>query len=254
MSVTSWLVRSGKRARADASASLAVNGLNAFYGYAHVLFDVSLDVAEGQALAVLGRNGAGKSTLFKAVAGVPGVSHSGHVDLGGLDISRMKPDVIARAGLQLVPEDRRVLPSMTVRENLQLAVPTKDRRAVQEAVDSAVEVFPEMADFLYSKGNELSGGQQQMVAIARALVPKPKVVLMDEPSTGLAPVVLVRLREVFETLRARGLTMVVAEQNVNFALAICDRVLVLEKGQVVFRGTRSELRARSDLVERYLEV
>lgn len=233
--------------------ALTVAGLHAHYGSAHVLFGIDFAAAAGSAVAVLGRNGAGKSTFLKAIAGASDLRWTGSIRLGETELAGLRADQVARCGVQLVPEDRRVLVGLTVRENLQLAARGAGLTG-EEHLDRVLDVFPEIGTFLESGGGQLSGGQQQMVAVARALVGRPKLLLLDEPSTGLAPVVVDHLLESLTRMRALGATMLVAEQNVNFALGVCDEVMIIEKGAAVFRGTRANVQDNAELRETYLEV
>jgi branched-chain amino acid transport system ATP-binding protein len=236
------------------SSALSIRGLHAYYGTAHVLHGVDFEAAEGSAVAVLGRDGAGKSTMLKSIAGTADLTRVGVVQVGDTELQAMRADQVARCGVQLVPEDRRVLTGLSVRENLDLAARGARVGRGVDYVARILSVFPEVEAFLDSGGGELSGGQQQMVAVARALVGEPRLLLLDEPSTGLAPVVVDRLLESLVKLRAFGATMLVAEQNVNFALELCDEVVILEKGMPVFRGTTAEVSANPKLKEAYLEV
>ena len=236
------------------SSALSIRGLHAYYGTAHVLHGVDFEAAQGSAVAVLGRNGAGKSTMLKSIAGTADVTREGVVRVGDTDLQGMRADQVARCGVQLVPEDRRVFAGLSVRENLELAARGARVARGVDYVARILSVFPEVEAFLDSGGGELSGGQQQMVAVARALVGEPRLLLLDEPSTGLAPVVVDRLLESLVKLRSFGATMLVAEQNVNFALEVCDEVVILEKGMPVFRGTKSQVNADPRLKETYLEV
>lgn len=236
------------------SSALHIQGLHAYYGSAHILHGLDFDAEAGSAVAVLGRNGAGKSTMLKSIAGTSDVTRVGIVKVGDTELQNMRADQVGRCGVQLVPEDRRVFAGLSVRENLELAARGARVARGVDYVARILEVFPEMEAFLGSGGGELSGGQQQMVAVARALVGEPRLLLLDEPSTGLAPVVVDRLLESLLRLRSFGATMLVAEQNVNFALEVCDEVVILEKGMPVFRGTRAEVNANPKLKESYLEV
>ncbi|WP_346232195.1 ABC transporter ATP-binding protein [Parafrigoribacterium mesophilum] len=248
--------RRGKRQKPTTSGSsaLSIRGLHAYYGTAHVLHGVDFEADAGSAVAVLGRNGAGKSTMLKSIAGTGDVARTGVVQIGDTELQGMRADQVARCGVQLVPEDRRVFAGLSVRENLELAARGAHVARGVDYVGRILSVFPEIEAFLGSGGGELSGGQQQMVAVARALVGEPRLLLLDEPSTGLAPVVVDRLLESLQKLRSFGATMLVAEQNVNFALEVCDEVVILEKGMPVFRGTKAEVNNNPDLKKSYLEV
>jgi branched-chain amino acid transport system ATP-binding protein len=246
----------GKRPAVTSSGQspLSIQGLHAYYGTAHVLHGIDFEATAGSAVAVLGRNGAGKSTLLKSIAGTADVTKVGVVKIGDTELQGMRADQVARCGVQLVPEDRRVFSGLSVRENLELAARGARVARGVDYIARILGVFPEVEEFLESGGGELSGGQQQMVAVARALVGEPRLLLLDEPSTGLAPVVVDRLLESLLKLRSFGATMLVAEQNVNFALDVCDEVVILEKGMPVFRGTRAEVNNNPQLKQSYLEV
>jgi ABC-type branched-subunit amino acid transport system ATPase component len=233
---------------------LEIEGLDGRYGTAHVLFGVTLTVGVGETVALLGRNGAGKSTLLKAVARVE-VETTGAVRLHGQDLTRLMPHRVARLGVQLVPEDRRVLGSLTVQENLELGrhAAAPDRPA--PSLDEVVALFPTLAPLLGRRGRELSGGEQQLVAIARAMMGRPRLLLADEPSEGLAPAIVRQVGEVLSALRAQGdLSILLAEQNARFALDLCDRVYVIDGGRIVFGGRPEELRGESELERRYLAL
>jgi branched-chain amino acid transport system ATP-binding protein len=246
--------RGRQKPSTSGTSALSIHGLHAYYGTAHVLHGVDFEADAGSAVAVLGRNGAGKSTMLKSIAGTADVTRSGVVQIGDTELQGMRADQVARCGVQLVPEDRRVFAGLSVRENLELAARGAHVARGVDYVERILSVFPEIEAFLGSGGGELSGGQQQMVAVARALVGEPRLLLLDEPSTGLAPVVVDRLLESLQKLRSFGATMLVAEQNVNFALEVCDEVVILEKGMPVFRGTKAEVNSNPDLKKSYLEV
>ena len=229
---------------------LQVDKINSFYGDSHVLFDVSLSVNEQEVVALLGRNGAGKSTTLKTIAGVIR-PRSGSVRLAGEPIHSLPSYVIARRGLQLVPEERRIFAALTVEENLRLSVLTAPN---PWPIARIYETFPRLAERRRSHGDQLSGGEQQMLAIARALIRMPKVILLDEPFEGLAPVIVEDLLSLCETLAKSGPTIVIVEQNVQAALSLADRVYVLNNGSVVFEGTPATLDSNPDVVSRYLGV
>ena len=229
---------------------LEVEGLNSHYGDSHILFDVAMRVEKNEVVALLGRNGAGKSTTLKSLMGVVTPTR-GSVKLGGIDLAGRKSHHIARAGMQLVHEDRRVFGSLDVEENLVLAGLTAPKRWPLERVYA---LFPRLKERRRSRGTDLSGGEQQMLAIGRALVRNPDVVLLDEPFEGLAPVIVRDLVNACRQLAAAGLTLVLVEQNLAATLALAQRVYVLNNGHVVHEGPADELKARPELLQRWLGV
>src|ERR1700754_58038 len=229
---------------------LEVNGLNSYYGDSHILFDVSLRVERNEVVALLGRNGAGKSTTLKSLMGVV-TPRSGKVMFDGVDIAGKKSHTIAQAGMQLVHEDRRIFGSLNVEENIILAGLTASNRW---SLDRIYEMFPRLKERRGSRGTDLSGGEQQMLAIARALVRDPKIVLLDEPFEGLAPVIVRDLVHACRALAAAGQTIVLVEQNIAAALALSHRVYILNNGHVVHEGPASELREDPQVLQRYLGV
>jgi branched-chain amino acid transport system ATP-binding protein len=229
---------------------LEVSGLNSYYGDSHILFDVSMRVEQHEVVALLGRNGAGKSTTLKSLMGVV-TPASGAVKLDGIDIAGRKSHAIARAGMQLVHEDRRIFGSLDVEENLVLAGLTADSRW---PLDRIYAMFPRLEARRRSRGTDLSGGEQQMLAIARALVRNPRIVLLDEPFEGLAPVIVQDLVKACRELAAAGQTIVLVEQNLAATLALAQRVYVINNGHVVHEGPAEELKARPELLQRWLGV
>ncbi len=233
---------------------IRVENLDAYYGTAHVLFDVGIAVAPGQTFALLGRNGAGKSTLLKSIVRAD-VRVTGDIRYGGMSITQLPTYRIARLGVQLVPEDRRIYTGLTVKENLELGfrATAKDRPPIR--IERMLEVFPTLLPLLGRHGNELSGGEQQLVAIARAMVGNPRVLLMDEPSAGLAPVVLDMVGASIARLRAEtDITMIIAEQNARFALEMCEEVAILDRGRIVFTGSREDFERQEELHRHFLSV
>ncbi len=233
------------------SAFLDVQNLNAFYGSSHVLHDVSISMNEGEAVLLLGRNGAGKTTLMKALMGLVSV-RGGPILFKGTDITGLVPHQIARLGVGLVPEDRRMFARLTVAENLELGrKPGATGRAAWE-MDRILDIFPVLRELRSRKAGALSGGQQQMVAVARTLLGNPDVVLLDEPAEGLAPVIVQELAQQFMALRKEGLSMIISEQNLSFARALADKAYVLESGYVRYSGTLAELDANEAEWTRYI--
>jgi branched-chain amino acid transport system ATP-binding protein len=229
---------------------LEVEGLNAYYGESHILFDVSLRVEKHEAVAVLGRNGAGKSTTLKSLMGIVR-RRTGSIKLEGVELVAQKAHSIARLGMQLVHEDRRIFGSLSVEDNIVLAGLTAPNRW---PLDRIYEMFPRLKERRDSRGTDLSGGEQQMLAIARALVRDPKVVLLDEPFEGLAPVIVRDLVGACRNLAAAGQTIVLVEQNLAATLALAQRVYIVNNGHVVHEGPSSELKQQPKLLERYLGV
>jgi len=237
---------------------LEVRELHSYYAAAHVLQGVSLDVAEGQVVALLGRNGMGKTTLIRSIMGLtPPQVREGDVRYRGQSIVGKPPYEIAQMGIGLVPQGRRVFPSLTVLEHLQIAAhPPRGGRNGREpwTVERVFDLFPRLAERQKHFGNELSGGEQQMLAIARALMTNPDLLLMDEPSEGLAPLLVQALGEHLKQLKASGLSIFLVEQNVGLALSIADVVYVIDRGQIVYRGTPEAFQAAEDIKRRYLGV
>jgi branched-chain amino acid transport system ATP-binding protein len=227
---------------------LEVSGLNSYYGDSHILFDVGLRVEKNEVVALLGRNGAGKSTTLKSLMGVV-TPRSGSVTLDGTQLAGRKSHAIARAGMQLVHEERRVFGSLDVEENLILAGLTAPAKWPLERI---YEMFPRLKERRTSRGTDLSGGEQQMLAIARALIRDPKIILLDEPFEGLAPVIVQELLNVCRDLAAAGLTMVLVEQNLAATLALAHRVYIINNGHIVHEGAAAEIKEQPQLLQRYL--
>src|SRR6266853_5034478 len=214
---------------------LQLDGVNTYYGDSHILHDVSLAVAAGQVLTILGRNGAGKTTALKSIIGVV-KPRSGSVSFGGKEMTSLSPYRIARAGIGYVPETRGIFPSLSVLENLTLAA-----RGTQLAnawtLERVYALFPRLAERRASGGANLSGGEQQMLSMARALLTNPRLLLLDEPTEGLAPLVVAEIETVLAHLKDEGLTIVLVEQNLAFALAFADRIALLGKGRIRWTGS-----------------
>jgi len=233
-------------------ALLQLDGVHAAYGLSRVLFGISLEVQEGECVCLLGRNGVGKTTTIRTVMGLTAPS-AGRVRFKSRDITGWPPHRIARAGIGLVPEDRRIFAELTVWENLDVGQRAAARRG-RWTVDGVLELFPALAALRDRQGGFLSGGEQQMLTIARTLTGNPELLLLDEPSEGLAPLVVEALLAKVRELKAQGLTILLAEQGVDFSLALADRVYVLEKGTVRFSGEAAALRADRELLDRLLSL
>jgi branched-chain amino acid transport system ATP-binding protein len=234
-------------------ALLEVRNIDAYYGDSHILYDLSLDVSEGEVVCLLGRNGAGKSTTLKSIIGlVP--PRAGRIALRDQDVAGLPPFRIARLGIGYVPEDRRVFGNLTVAENLEVARRTWANGARTWTADHVFELFPHLRSMRDRFAGGLSGGEQQMLTIARTLMGHPAVLLLDEPSEGLAPLVVQMLSEQLKRLKGTGLTMLVAEQNVHFVSGLGDRVYVLENGAVHYQGGMTEFLANEDVRRAHLAV
>ncbi|TDR93463.1 ABC transporter ATP-binding protein [Enterovirga rhinocerotis] len=229
---------------------LEVERINALYGDSHVLFDLSIHVNEKEVVALLGRNGAGKTTTLRTIMGVLS-PRSGEIRLDGKPISGLPPSAIARVGVQLVPEERAIFGGLTVEENLRLAALTAPK---PWPLDRVYEVFPRLKERRTSRGRTLSGGEQQMLSIGRALIRDPRIILMDEPFEGLAPLIVRDLVNVSRALAAEGRTMIVVEQNVAAALSFADRVYGLNNGHVVYEGSAKELQAEPERMASFIGV
>jgi len=229
---------------------LEVTGLNTYYGDSHILFDIALRVERNEVVALLGRNGAGKSTTLKSLMGVV-APRDGSILLDGSEIAGKKSHAIARAGMQLVHEDRRIFGSLNVEENLVLAGLTAQNRWPLERI---YEMFPRLEERRASRGTDLSGGEQQMLAIARALIRDPKIILLDEPFEGLAPVIVRDLVKVCSNLADAGQTIVLVEQNLAAALTLAHRAYIINNGHIAHEGPVSEIKAQPKVLERYLGV
>jgi len=229
---------------------LEATGINSYYGDSHILFDVSLKVERHEVVALLGRNGAGKSTTLKTLMGIVRPK-SGTITVDGASLEARPPHVVAQAGVQLVPEERRIFGGLTVEENIVIA-----RISAPNAwpLERIYAMLPRLKERRTNLGRELSGGEQQMLAIARALVRDPKIILLDEPFEGLAPIIVRDLLAVCERLAAEGQTIVIVEQNLAAVLSLAHRAYVLNNGHVVFEGSAADLKQAPDITSRYLGV
>ncbi|MGE0153836.1 MAG: ABC transporter ATP-binding protein [Reyranellaceae bacterium] len=214
---------------------LTCKGINTFYGPAHVLFDVDVEVGEGQMVCLIGRNGVGKSTTLKSIMGLAPVS-GGSIVFQGREISALPSFKVARAGIGYVPEERRIFADLTVEENLEVA----ERGGAPWTRNSVYELFPALHEFRTRRGGLLSGGQQQMLTIARTLVGNPRLLLIDEPTEGLSPIVVRALEDMIRGLKAKGQTMLLAGQDIRFSLSVADFIYVLDRGRVVYSGDRQQ--------------
>ena len=228
---------------------LEVDSINTLYGMSHILFDLSLSVDKGEIVCLLGRNGAGKTTTLRSIIGLT-PPRSGSIRFSGQEIRGKQAFRIARLGIGFVPEDRLIIPDLTVRENLEIAV----RRRGQWTLEGVYQLFPTLKEREGQEGGTLSGGEQQMLAIGRVLMSNPQVLLLDEPSEGLAPVVVKILADFMMVLKEKGLTTLLAEQNSTFALTFSDRAYLLEKGGICWHGNCQDLKEKPDVMKRYLGV
>jgi branched-chain amino acid transport system ATP-binding protein len=229
---------------------LEIDDIDTYYGNSHILHDVSLDLGEGEVVALLGRNGAGKTTTMRSIMGTT-PPRRGSIRYRGEEIVGKSPDEINELGINLVPEDRRVFPTLTVHENIVLAHKLADD---PRPVEEMYELFPILDDLRSNNGQNLSGGEQQMLAVARALVQRPSTLLLDEPTEGLAPVIVDDLRNMLQDVVDQDVTVLLSEQNVNFAFDLATRGYVIDTGSIVYDGSIEEIRERDDLLEKYLAV
>ncbi|MGH2376806.1 MAG: ABC transporter ATP-binding protein [bacterium] len=231
---------------------LELDGIHTFYGLGHILFDVSLRVASGEVVSLLGRNGAGKTTTLRSIMGVT-PPRRGHIRFKGEEIAGRAPHVLARKGLGYVPDDRRIFADLTVDENLEIASGRSTRGQGWDRT-RVHELFPVLREKASHKGGHLSGGEQKMLAIARALVGNPELLLLDEPMEGLAPLLVRALEERIRQLVAAGLTVLLAEQNVHSALRLSDRCYVIDDGRIRYEGSVADLKKNEGVRRKYLLV
>ena len=235
-------------------AMLEIDGLNAWYGASHVLHGVSLEVGQGEIVALVGRNGAGKTSTIRAAMGLMPRA-TGHVRFGGTELLSLPAHARFKLGLAYVPEERRIVPGLTVRENLQLGLLATDGTIDERrAIDEIAESFPRLKERLDQQGVTMSGGEQQMLAIARAMIAKPQMILLDEPSEGIMPVLVEEMGTLFRRLRDQGVTLLLVEQNVEWALRLADRAVIIDQGEVVHRSSAAALLADKAIQERYCAV
>jgi len=233
---------------------LKVRGLDAWYGASQALRGISLDVGKGEIVCLIGRNGAGKTTILKSIVGLMDKTR-GSVEFDGVELLTKPRHARFGLGLGYVPEERRIVQGLSVRENLQLGlVASPDRVREVECIARVAETFPRLAERLDQSATTMSGGEQQMLAIARATISRPKLVMLDEPSEGIMPVLVDEMFELFTRMKAEGTTLLLVEQNVELALGIADRAYVIDQGEVVHHASAAELLADKDIQERYCAV
>jgi branched-chain amino acid transport system ATP-binding protein len=235
---------------------LKVEKINTYYETSHILHNVSLDVQDGEIVVLLGRNGVGKSTTLKSIMGIA-PSKSGRITFQDEEITRLPPDKIARKGISFVPEDRRVIPNLTVFENLKLGMLIRGKNVnINETLEMVFHYFPKLKERLSQMGESLSGGEQQMLTTARGLVANPRLMMIDEPTEGLAPIIVEEIWGMLKKLHENKVTILLVEQNYELSLQLSKnlRAYILEKGHIRLSGTREELHARQEEVERYLGV
>jgi branched-chain amino acid transport system ATP-binding protein len=232
---------------------LEIQNLHTYYGTSHILFDVSLEVNEGESVCLLGRNGAGKTTTLKSIMGLA-QGRGGGIRFNGESLLGREPYQIAQLGVGFVPDERLIFPDLTVRENLELAIKKGRGDAARWTVERVYELFPVLAPLDRRLGGYLSGGEQQMLTIGRTLMGNPSLLLLDEPVEGVAPVVVRELTRQIKHLKGMGLTILFAEQNMHFAAEVSDRAYVIEKGRIRFNGTMQELAANEEVKSKYLMI
>jgi branched-chain amino acid transport system ATP-binding protein len=235
---------------------LALEDLHAYYGEAHILQGVSLTVGAGEVVTLIGRNGAGKTTTLKSIMGlVP--PRGGRISFDGRELTKLPTHEVARAGIAYVPEERRILPNLSVAENLRLgmlSVPHAVKAENEHVIEEVLTYFPRLRERYEQKGKSLSGGEQQMLAIARGLVARPKLMLVDEPTEGLSPLLVESLTEILGEINRRGTTILLVEQMLEVALALSHRLYVMDQGRIQFEGTPDALRADPEIQQRFLGV
>lgn len=235
-----------------ATDALVIDKINSYYGDSHILHDVSLTLRSSSLLALLGRNGAGKTTTMMTIAGLV-TAKTGEISLFGKPVAREKPENIARAGIRLVPQGRRIFPSLSVEENLKVAA---QNRPIQNPwnIPRVYDLFPQLRDRFKQRAGTLSGGEQQMLAIGRALMGNPDVLLLDEPSEGLAPLIVAEVARGIKEIKSEGLSIILVEQNFQLAMSVADDVAVLNTGRLAYQGPVAEVEANPELATKHLGV
>ncbi|OGP76935.1 MAG: ABC transporter ATP-binding protein [Deltaproteobacteria bacterium RBG_16_49_23] len=233
---------------------LRVENIDTYYGLSHILQGISLEVESGEIVTLVGRNGAGKTTTLKSILGITPI-RSGRIWLREGDISALPTHAIIQRGISYVPEERRIIPGLTVRENLKLALlKSKNRDREPEMIDRVAQYFPILKERLSQHGTSLSGGEQQMLAIARGLVTDPEIMLVDEPTEGLMPLLVEMIAEIIQNINKTGVTVLLVEQNVEMALSVSHRAYVIDEGRIQSSGTAKDILADEDIQRRYLTV
>jgi branched-chain amino acid transport system ATP-binding protein len=230
---------------------LEIRDIHTYYGTSHILFGISFEIREGEAVCLLGRNGAGKTTTFRSIIGLT-PPKSGSIRFRGNEIAGKPPYRIARSGIGFVPDDRRIFPDLTVRQNILVA--RKLREGATWSLERIYSLFPKLKELDSHMGNHLSGGEQQMLTVARTLMTNPQLLLLDEPGEGLAPLVVKAMGEQLGEIKKTGLTMLICEHNVGLSIALTDRCYVMDKGTIRFQGTIEELRKNEEVRKKYLMV
>ena len=232
---------------------LEIEEIDTYYGQSHVLQGISLSIGEGEVVSLLGRNGVGKTTTLRSIMGLT-PPRSGSIKFLGEEIVGKKSFAIARLGIGYVPDDRRIFPDLTTFENLEIARRMSRKKQGYWTINTVCGLFPVLKDLRSSKGTHLSGGEQKMLAIGRALMKNPDIILLDEPAEGLAPLIVKNLMDVIKRIRDEGVTMLLADQNLKFCKAVADRGYILEKGVIQYRGTMKEIWENEEVVSKYLVV
>lgn len=235
---------------------LEVREIHTYYGQSHILQGVSLEVEKGEIVTLLGRNGAGKSTTLKSILGLV-APRSGEITFLGERISGLPPHLVCQKGISFVPEERRIIPGLSVYENLKLAMLKNKERSKakeKEILDQVMEIFPRLRERLQQEGTSLSGGEQQMLAIGRGLVSQPELMLVDEPTEGLMPLLVERIGEVLKEIQAKGVTILLVEQNMEMALDISQRAYVIDEGVIKYKGAADEIRRNEEVQRKYLAI
>jgi branched-chain amino acid transport system ATP-binding protein len=236
-----------------ADPMLVLDKVNTYYGKAHILHGLSFSIGKGEVVALLGRNGAGKTTTMRSIMQLVRPA-SGTVRFEGVDITRWPTHKVARAGLGYVPEERRIFADLSVMENLEVGRQPHRDGYPDWTVEHMFELFPNLAERRGNRGKQLSGGEQQMLTIARTLMGNPKLLLLDEPSEGIAPVIVEQMAETLLEIKAKGLTVLLSEQNLHFARIVADRAVIIESGSAVFDGSFAELESHPEIRDQYLSV